>query len=170
MDPMPYRIATLIYCFNTRDEVLLIQRTRDPNRGLWSPPGGKLDTARGESPYQCACREAREEMGLAVEPAGLHLVGLISEHGYEGRAHWLMFLFEVKARVDVLPAVHGEGAFAFHSVASLDGLPMPETDRERIWPLFWRYRGGFFSAHCRCSPGGSNEWIVEETRRGRESG
>lgn len=48
--PLPYKIATLLYCFNERDEVLLLERAQDPNRGFWSPGGGKLKTDLGESP------------------------------------------------------------------------------------------------------------------------
>jgi 8-oxo-dGTP diphosphatase len=55
---MPYKLATLLYCFNERDEVLLMERAQEPNLGLWSPCGGKLHTDTGESPYACACREA----------------------------------------------------------------------------------------------------------------
>src|SRR6266436_2918031 len=106
---LPYKVATLLYCFNERDEVLLMERAQEPNLGLWSPCGGKLHTDEGESPYACACREGLEEMGLRLGPENLHLTGLISEHGYEGNAHWLMFLFEVKTRLGALPANHREG-------------------------------------------------------------
>jgi 8-oxo-dGTP diphosphatase len=103
---LPYKIATLLYFFNEQDEVLLLKRTQEPNLGMWSPCGGKLKTDAGESPYACACREAFEEVGLKIEPADLHLSGLISEHGYQGQAHWLMFLFEPKPRLKELPAPH----------------------------------------------------------------
>src|SRR5207245_9334599 len=96
---LPYKISTLLYCFNERDEVLLLERRKEPNLGLWSPCGGKLETDSGESPYACACREAMEEIGLDISPADLHLTGIVSEHGYEGQAHWLMFLFELKHRL-----------------------------------------------------------------------
>ena len=76
--PLPYKIATLLYCFNAADEVLLLHRAQEPNRGLWSPPGGKLHTDLGESPHACACREAQEEMELALTPADLRLTGLVS--------------------------------------------------------------------------------------------
>jgi len=56
---LPYQIATLLYCFNEREEVLLLERAQEPNFGLWSPCGGKLRTDLGESPYVCACREAQ---------------------------------------------------------------------------------------------------------------
>jgi 8-oxo-dGTP diphosphatase len=161
--PLPYHIATLLYCFNEHDDVLLLERAQEPNRGLWSPPGGKLHTATGESPYACGCREAEEELGLKVRPADLHLTGLISEHGYGGQAHWLMFLLEVRPRLRMLPPAHREGRFAFFEPNALDGLPLPPTDREQIWPLFWRHRGGSFAAHCHCLPDGRNDWRVEES-------
>lgn len=159
---LPYRISTLLYCFNPQDQVLLLERAQEPNRGLWSPCGGKLRTQLGESPYGCACREAREELGLNLRPTDLHLTGLVSEHGYQGQAHWLMFLFEVKPRLPSLPPPIPEGRFQFFAPAELAGLNLPQTDREQIWPLFWQYRGGFFAAHCHCHADGRREWTLEE--------
>ena len=159
---LPYKIATLLYCFNERDEVLLIERAQEPNLGLWSPCGGKLHTEEGESPYACACREAEEELGLIISVSDLHLTGLISEHGFQGQTHWLMFLFEIKARLTTLPPVHREGRFQFFAREELAGIKMPQTDLEQIWPWFWEYRGGFFAAHCRCGPSAANQWILEE--------
>ncbi|MCL5098842.1 MAG: NUDIX hydrolase [Candidatus Omnitrophica bacterium] len=159
---LPYTISTLLYCFSPEGEVLLLRRRRAPNRGLWSPCGGKLKTDTGESPYACACREALEELGLAISPSDLHLTGLVSEHGYEGDGHWLMFLFEVKPRLAALPTPHQEGEFAFFSPAALAELALPQTDREWIWPLFWRNRGRFFAAHCHCQAEGQNVWTLEE--------
>lgn len=160
---LPYKIATLLYCFSERDEVLLLERAQEPNRGLWSPPGGKLHTDIGESPYACACREAHEELGLSLAAADLHLTGLVSEHGYAGQAHWLMFLFEVKPRLKSLPAPHREGRFEFFPKSKLDDLLLPQTDREQIWPMFWKHRGGFFAAHCHCHGDGRFDWVLEES-------
>ena len=47
---LPYQISTLLYCFNETGETLLMDRAQEPNRGLWSPCGGKLHTDAGESP------------------------------------------------------------------------------------------------------------------------
>ncbi len=161
--PLPYKVATLLYCFNEQDEVLLIERTQEPNLGLWSPGGGKLHTEQGESPYACGCREAQEEMGLVLRPNDLHLTGLVSEHGYQGQTHWLMFLFEVKQRLKTVPPAHREGRFQFFRKESLPGLKIPKTDLEQIWPWFWAHRGGFFAAHCHCHAGDENEWKLEES-------
>jgi 8-oxo-dGTP diphosphatase len=161
-----YQISTLLYCFNPRGEVLLMERAREPNKGLWSPCGGKLETTTGESPHQCGCREAAEELGLVIHPSDLHLIGLVSERGSAGAAgadHWLMFLFEVKVLLRELPPAHAEGHFAFFSREQLAELRMPSTDVEQIWPLVWQHRGGFFAAHCEAEPG-RNIWTLEESR------
>ena len=160
---LPYKIATLLYCFNRRDQALLLLRSQEPNRGLWSPCGGKLRMDTGESPYACACREAKEEIGMALTPVDLHLTGIVSESSYEGSTHWLMFLFEVKPRLDTVPPPNREGEFCFFDAAEIASLNIPRTDAEQIWPLFWRHRGGFFAAHCRCLGGGSNQWALEES-------
>lgn len=158
---LPHKISTLLYVFDPVDRVLLLERTQPPNHGLWSPPGGKLHTHTGESPYACACREAHEEMGLQLTPADLHLTGLISEAGYAGTAHWLMFLFEVRSRTTRIPPDFHEGRFAFFDRAELSGLSLPRSDREALWPLFWANRGGFFSASCACHPDGKDIWTLE---------
>jgi 8-oxo-dGTP diphosphatase len=160
---LPYKVATLLYAFSESGEVLLIERAQEPNKGFWSPCGGKLRTDIGESPYTCACREAREELGIELTPADLHLTGLISEHGYQGQTHWLMFLFEIKRPLRSLPAPHSEGCFAFYHREQLAQLKIPQTDTEHIWPMFWEFRGGFFAAHCHCRSDGINIWTIEET-------
>jgi 8-oxo-dGTP diphosphatase len=159
---LPYKIATLLYCFNDRDDVLLLHRAQNPNKGLWSPCGGKLHTDEGESPHACACREAEEEMGLKLQPRDLHLTGIITEQGYEGETHWLLFLFEVKPRLTQVPPPIREGTFAFIPIKELSKLDLPRTDIEQIWPLFWRHRHGFFAAHCHCISKDKNEWTIEE--------
>lgn len=159
---MNYHISTLLYCFDEEDRTLLLHRTHEPNQGLWSPCGGKLKTDLGESPYACAVRELEEETGMVASIEDLHLSGIISECGYEGKAHWLMFLFEIKKRFRSLPPQHPEGTFRFFKRSELDTLPLPQTDREYIWPLFWKYRHGFFSAHCHVTHATHFTWQIEE--------
>jgi 8-oxo-dGTP diphosphatase len=164
--PSRHTISTLLYCFNEADEILLMERAQQPNMGMWSPPGGKLHIEDGESPHQCGCREAVEELGLIVQARDLHLTGIISEQNHDGRDHWLMFLFELKWKMKELPAAHREGRFEFIPRAELNRLQMPVTDREQIWPLFWKYRGGFFAAHCEVKSKDSHIWFLEESSDG----
>ncbi len=150
MSGLPYKIAVLCYLFDRDGRVLLLHRRKPPNLELYSPIGGKLEQSVGESPASCAVREILEETGLEIGLTRLHLTGIVSESGYEGQAHWLMFLYEVLGPVDVAQTTFDEGVLEWHDPRSIDNLPLPQTDREVIWPLFWQYRGKFFSVHIDC--------------------
>jgi 8-oxo-dGTP diphosphatase len=165
---LPYQIAALCYLFDARGRVLLLHRRKDPNRDLYSPVGGKLDRVTGESPTTCAAREIGEETGVTVGPAELHLTGIISEASYEDRCHWLMFLYEVTHPVSVTRTVFDEGRLEWYEPAAVMALPIPATDRHMIWPLFWRYRGRFFTAHA-CCGGGRLSWRIEQPTADAES-
>jgi len=52
-----------------RHRLLLIRRANDPGRGLWSLPGGRVET--GETDQQAVVREMHEETGLLVESGPL---------------------------------------------------------------------------------------------------
>lgn len=148
---LPYRIAVLCYLFNGDGQTLLLHRRKEPNQNLYSPIGGKLDQACGESPTACALREIHEEAGLELNPTDLHLTGLVSEAAYAGNTHWLMFLFEVVHPVQIDRSSCPEGRLQWHPISAITRLPLPETDRKVIWPLFWRYRGKFFAVHIDCT-------------------
>lgn len=47
------------------DEVLVVQRAREPSLGLWTVPGGMVDL--GERLQEAAAREVREECGIEIE-------------------------------------------------------------------------------------------------------
>jgi 8-oxo-dGTP diphosphatase len=160
-EALPYAIAVLCYVFDPEGRVLLLHRAKPPNHELYSPPGGKLEQATGESPLACAVRELEEETGVVADRSELHLTGLISETAFGDAQHWLMFLYELTRPVTLAPARFREGSLEWHDPANLVNLPMPETDRQVIWPLFWRYRGRFFSAHIDCG-GGEMTWRLEQ--------
>jgi hypothetical protein len=133
--------------------------------GFWDygPLGAELKRNVKELWWNTMTRQRNDVTGLSLRPEDLHLTGLVSEHGFQSRTHWLMFLFEVKPRLKTLPPHHAEGRFQFFTRAALEGLKLPQTDREQIWPWFWRHRGGFFAAHCHCHPDGRNDWTLEES-------
>lgn len=51
-----------------RERVLLVQRGKEPDAGLWGFPGGHVDW--GETALAAAARELREETGVIAEPDG----------------------------------------------------------------------------------------------------
>ena len=152
----------MVFIENQAGEHLLLLRAKPPNLGVWSPIGGKLETAIGESPFECAVRETREEAGLAIAPGDLHLFAMIAEKAYEGESHWLLFLFRCKKAVPALPADIGEGRFGFHSRPAIDRLPIPETDRNALWPIYDRYRDKFVALKADCAPGKPVRVEIEE--------
>mgnify|MGYP002622949545 CR=1 FL=1 len=167
MPELPHKIAVLCYLFDADGRVLLLHRRKPPNQDLYSPIGGKLETSLGESPTACAVREISEEVGLKVTAKDLHLTGIISEEAFQDECHWLMFLYELVKPVEVSCIEFDEGRLEWHDADSLNHLPIPATDRSVIWPLFWKYRGRFFTAHI-CCAGGRMEAVIEQPRE--ESG
>lgn len=170
-ESLPYRLACLCDLRDARGRILLVHRLREPNRGLCSPIGGKLDMRAGESPAQCALREIREEAGLVVPLNRLHLMGLISECAYEGRGHWLLFYYRVLGAVDVPPRDTPEGRLDWYTPEQLESLPVPESDRRIIWPLVRAHeprtpgqRPGFFAVHIDCR-NGTMTWRLEQSER-----
>jgi 8-oxo-dGTP diphosphatase len=174
MPVLPYRIACLCDLRDERGRVLLLRRSKNPNLGLCSPIGGKLDVALGESPAQCAQREIREEASIEVAMEHLHLMGLVSEQAYEGETHWLMFIYRVTMPVEVEPIEMNEGKLDWYEPDEIDALPLAETDRRIIWPLIraneHAARGespaacghGFFAVHIDCL-GDEMTWRVEQS-------
>ena len=158
---LPYTIAVLCYLFDHEGRLLLLHRHKEPNKELYSPIGGKLDQTIGEGPCDCAVREIFEETDLRVDCSELHLTGIVSETGYRDQAHWLMFLYEVTKPVHVQPTQFEEGKLDWHPYQSILDLAIPDTDRQVIWPLFWQYRGRFFSVHIDCA-GDELHWRLQQ--------
>ncbi len=151
---LPYKISVLVFIENAAGKLLLMLRAKQPNLGVWSPIGGKLEMATGESPLQCALRETAEESGLHVSQEDMHLFAMIAEKAYQGETHWLMFLFRCKRSIGGLPPDIQEGRFAFFSREEIRNLPIPETDKAALWPIYDEYRDRFVSlrADCTVSP------------------
>ncbi len=139
MTELPYKIATLVYIFDLHGNTLLLHRKKSPNQGLYSPIGGKLERAIGESPYQCALREVHEEIGLSLDYGDIRLCGIVAEKSYEGATHWLMFCFEVTRPVTLTKLEIPEGQLEWVPISEVQHRPIPESDRKAIWPMMLRH-------------------------------
>jgi 8-oxo-dGTP diphosphatase len=75
----------------TRDNQVLLMKRKGPHgAGTWSPPGGHLDY--GESPEQCAAREAKEEVG--VEARDLRFRAVTNDVFEESGRHYITLWLE----------------------------------------------------------------------------
>lgn len=159
---LDHKIAVLVFIANEAGEQLLLHRAKPPNLGCWTPIGGKLETAVGESPFECAARETQEETGHAISPKDLHLFGMIAEKAYEGTSHWLLFLFRCTRPITALPPPMAEGHFGFFSREAIDTLDLPATDRTALWPIYDENRDGFVALRADCDPGQKLAITVEQ--------
>ncbi len=66
--------------FDRLGRLLLVERAHEPNRGLWSLPGGRVEAH--ESIEDAVAREAAEETGLSVEI--VRLCGVVRRAGPSG--------------------------------------------------------------------------------------
>jgi 8-oxo-dGTP diphosphatase len=159
---IPHKLAVLVFIENAAGEQLLLHRAKSPNLGAWSPIGGKLETAIGESPHECAIRETREETGFAITTADLHLFCMIAEKSYEGSGHWLLFLFRCKKPIPARPPDIDEGRFGFFPRAAIEALNLPETARAALWPIFDNPRDRFVVLNVDCDPANPPRVVTEE--------
>jgi 8-oxo-dGTP pyrophosphatase MutT (NUDIX family) len=120
----PRVLATLVYAIKG-DEVLLHQRVKDPNKGLWVAPGGKLEPA--ESPTECALREMREETGLELEDPTLR--GVMVEVSPRPDYQWITFVFAATRWNGALAPASGIGEFRWVRIPEVYALPIPPTDQ-----------------------------------------
>lgn len=162
---LTHKIAVLVFIENEQGEQLLLLRSKSPNRGCWTPIGGKLETSLGESPFECAARETREETGHEITPDDLHLFGMIAEKAYEGESHWLLFLFRCTRPIGALPPPMDEGEFEFFSREAIDELPLPATDRTALWPIYDEHRDGFVAMRADCAPDAPLNIQIEQVIR-----
>lgn len=70
-----------------KDQVLLVRRSNQPARGLWTLPAGFVDA--GEDPCEAAVRECLEETGLTIQITGL--LDVLSGQEHSHGAHIIIF-------------------------------------------------------------------------------
>jgi ADP-ribose pyrophosphatase YjhB (NUDIX family) len=116
-------VAAVIW--NARGDVLLIRRGKEPRKGQWSLPGGKLEF--GESLVEGVLREVREETGLEVEILGLVDVAETIRDAAAGAAEDHFVLIDYSARV-----ISGT-AEAASDAADARWFTLEELDALSLW-------------------------------------
>tara|TARA_B100000959_G_scaffold286392_1_gene364839 strand:- start:10472 stop:11005 length:534 start_codon:yes stop_codon:yes gene_type:complete len=153
IENLPYKIAVLCYLYDADDRLLLLYRSKEPNKEKYSPIGGKLEASIGESPHACAIREIYEESGVVIDSCDIRLSGMLAETAYAGETHWLIFLYEVTRNINVAEISTmdiDEGTLEWVAVDEVESKDIPNTDQEIIWPLVKQHRGGFFAVDINC--------------------
>jgi len=114
------------------DQVLLVQRGREPAKGLWGVPGGVLDL--GERVVDGVRREVREECGIEIEVDGLLGVFEPMQRDDAGRLRYHYVVLDYLARYvsGELRAADDADDARWVTLDALEGLPMPVETRAMI--------------------------------------
>jgi 8-oxo-dGTP diphosphatase len=121
--PVPAVSALIV----DQGRVLLVKRGSEPNKDLWSLPGGAVEL--GETIKDALIREVREETSLEIEPTDVAGVRDVISEGPEGiDFHYVVITFRARVTGGEL-AAGSDAAEArwFHpceidSARSTDGL------------------------------------------------
>ena len=107
------------------DQVLLMQRQNSHGAGTWSMPGGHLEY--GESPQECAIREAEEEVGVLI--TDLTFCAITNDIFVEEGKHYVTIWMEGKyvsgeARVNSAREMSAVGWFSWSALPTPQFLPL----------------------------------------------
>jgi len=147
------KLATLLYIKNIGGDFLLIERTQKPNRGFWSPPGGKLITDIAESPFACAVREMKEECGFDTKTADWTLRGIVTEKNYPDIGNLMLFAMEYGIAVNEIPPESPEGKFGFFNPSIIRSLHIPPVDKLYLWDFVLNNKKSVFCIDVDCNDG-----------------
>lgn len=124
-----------------RDLVLLIERGREPHKGLWSLPGGALEV--GELLEEGLRREVLEETGLEVKPVSVVEIfeRIIRDRKGRPEYHYVLIDYLCKATGGELRAAGDVSRAAWVRRKELPGWELTEGTLEVIEKAF-RQRAG----------------------------
>ena len=118
MNPEP-RVGVAIIV-TKENQVLLMKRKGIHGQGTWSTPGGHLEL--GETPEQCAAREAKEEVGLDV--VDIRFRAVTNDVFEETANHYITIWMEGRTTSND-PTIASENEVAEIGWFAWDSLPEP---------------------------------------------
>lgn len=127
------QVGTAIIIMND-DRVLLMKRKGPHGGATWSTPGGHLDF--GESPEDCAAREAKEEVGLDV--TDIQFRCLTNDVFEETGKHYITIWMEGTASGEPFVGAEDEvdelGWFSWDALPQPLFLPLQNLVKENSYP------------------------------------
>jgi 8-oxo-dGTP diphosphatase len=107
-DKMIYTLGFIRY----QDEMLLINRLKQPWKGCWNGVGGKIEP--NEPIIESILREVKEETGIVLSKADIHYKGKMTWEPNDGSFLYI-FLMDVKEKIKT-PIVTDEGILEWRKI------------------------------------------------------
>ncbi|MCH1639820.1 NUDIX domain-containing protein [Paenibacillus timonensis] len=104
---------------NDRGEILMVLRNREPEKGTWSIPGGKIDLY--ETMEHGVMREIKEEVNLDIEVTGVLCTAEAIRP--EKTEHWVSVIYEAAIVGGELRNMEEGGAIGAMEWFPLNRLP-----------------------------------------------
>ena len=124
---MDTKRLTTLALITRNDNLLLIRRRKNPNRGLLVPPGGKIRLK--ESPHHCVEREVAEETGLVALESRLR--GVITQVAPVQGQQWMLFVYRIERWGGRVRRSHREGDPTWIPIEAIrtGQADIPDADR-----------------------------------------
>jgi len=111
--------------------ILLVQRGAEPNKGLWSLPGGAIEL--GENLKDALVREVAEETSLIVKPGELITVHeVIARKGGKVQHHYVIIVFSATQVGGCAKAGSDAVDLGWHTISDVQNMPITPGLREVI--------------------------------------
>jgi mutator protein MutT len=125
-----------IVVFNNDNQILLIQRSQEPNEGLWALPGGLVEV--GEELETAVKREVLEECNIHIDVEELVSVLdlILKDENQKVKYHYILIDYAgTYLSGDLKPQSDAKNAGWFHQ-NELDNLNIPEATFQVILKAF----------------------------------
>lgn len=120
--PHGHKQPAVLCILRSGDRYLLLKRYKDPNKGMYTPVGGKINPF--ESPRAAAMRETGEETGIRIRDA--RYCGVLVESS-PVEYNWICFVYIADVDRQEPPGCN-EGVLEWISPADMLKIPTPMTD------------------------------------------
>lgn len=107
------------------EQILLMKRQNSHGDGTWSTPGGHLEY--GESPDECAIREAEEEVGVQITDLSFRTItnDIFEEEGKHYITIWIESTYvSGEARINSAREMSAVGWFPWNALPTPYFLPL----------------------------------------------